>query len=228
VLGFLLATSYQTQQRNQAALATPRKTDLINTVHKLEKERDKLKFQIEEERGQIAIYEKTAAENEGSLSDYTRALENVRSAAGLLQVKGNGLVVTLGDNQNYPKEDDPNNYVIHDYDIRLVVNSLFAGGAKAVSVNGQRLISTSSVRCAGGTILINSTREVTPYTIKAVGDPGKLRQALDQDDTTKRLLNEVKTFYGLQADVVQTNDISIPGYSGGLLIERAKVIEGGN
>lgn len=226
VLGFLLATSFNTQQRYREAIDTPRKNDLINRIHSLEKERDRLKDEIDRDRSQIAIYEKSAAENEGNLASYMKASDKIRKAAGLTELKGPGVIVTLGDNQNYPKEDDPNNYIIHDYDIRLVVNSLWAGGAQAISVNGQRLISTSSIRCAGGTILVNTNRQVSPYEIRAVGKPAVLMNALNADLNTKRLLNEVKNFYGLQADVVQSKSVLVPGYTGGLLIEHAKIISG--
>jgi len=227
VLGILLATSFSTQQRKREALETPRKKDLINTVRELESDRDRLKREIEENRERILKHEKIAAEREGILSSYTKELEETRKAAGLSQAKGSGLVVTLGDNPQYPKDGDPNNYVIHDYDLRTVVNSLWAGGAEAISVNGQRLISTSSIRCAGGTILVNSTRLVSPFTIKAVGDPGKMTKAINEDARTKQLLNDIAKFYGLVATVEQKNEVVVPGYAGGLLVENAKVIEGG-
>lgn len=227
VLGILLATSFNTQRRSYEALNTPRKKDLIKVIHDLEWERDELKGGIKNARDQIARHEEAAAETQGILSSYTKELEKVKMAAGLMVVKGKGLVITLADSQQYPKDDDPNNYVIHDYDLRLVVNSLLAGRAEAISVNGQRLISTSAIRCAGGTILINSVRLVSPYTIKAIGDQSRMIKALDFDDDTRRLLNEIAEYYGLQTQVEQKDNITVAGYNGGLLIESAKVIEGG-
>jgi uncharacterized protein YlxW (UPF0749 family) len=224
VLGFLLATSFNTQKKNSGALNTPRKKDLISSVHELEKQRDQLKNQIESNRDQISKYEKRAAENQGIQTAFSKELEKVRLVAGLTDVKGSGLIITLADNPKYPQDDDPNNYVIHDYDIRIAVNSLWAGGAEAVSVNDQRLISTSSVRCAGSTILLNANRLVTPYTIKAVGNPARMLDAINDDENSRRLFNEVKTYYGLTAEIKQSNDVVIKGYSGGLLVESANVV----
>jgi len=226
VLGVLLAMAFNTQQRNREALNAPRKENLIKTVHGLEKERDNLKAGIESIRGQISKYENSAAQTQGILSTYTRDLNDIKKAAGLTDVKGPGLIVTLADSQQSPKDGEPNDYVIHDYDIRLVVNSLWAGGAKAVSVNGQRLISTSSVRCAGGYVLVNSMRLVSPFTIKAVGNSQKMVEALEADTNTKRLLNEIAKFYGLKADVEQKEGLTVPGYTGSLLMENAKVVKG--
>jgi uncharacterized protein YlxW (UPF0749 family) len=225
VLGFLLATSFNTKKDNTEALNTQRKKDLISTVNELEKQRDSLKAQIESNREQISKYEKRAAQNQGIQTAYSKELEKVRLVAGLTDVRGSGLIITLGDNPNYPTDDDPNNYVIHDYDVRIAVNSLWAGGAEAVTVNGQRLISTSSIRCAGSTILVNANRLVSPYVIKAVGNPARMLDALNRDENSRRLFNEVKTFYGLTADVRQSNYVVVRGYSGGLLVENAKVIQ---
>lgn len=225
VLGFLLATSFNTKNNNTEAINTPRKKDLISTVKELERQRDMLKTQIENDRDQISKYEKRAAQNQGIQTAYSNDLEKVRLVSGLTDVKGSGLIITLGDNPNYPKDDDPNNYVIHDYDVRIAVNSLWAGGAEAISVNGQRLISTSSVRCAGSTILVNANRLVSPYIIKAVGNPARMLEAINSDKNSKRLFNEVKTFYGLTADIKQSNYVTIRGYSGGLLVENAEVIQ---
>ncbi len=228
VLGILLATSFNTQQRSKETLNTSRKKDLINTVHDLEKSRDKLEGEIKDERAQIAKYVELAAKNQGILISYKKELDKVKMAAGLFQANGEGLVVTLADNPQYPKDDpNPNNYVIHDFDVRLIVNSLWAGGAEAISVNGQRLISTSAIRCAGGFILVNSSRLSSPYTIKAIGNPGKLAGALNEDINSKRFLNDIAKFYGLKVSVDQKDDISINGYNGGLLIEKASVVEGG-
>jgi uncharacterized protein YlxW (UPF0749 family) len=224
VLGFLLATSFNTQKKNSEALNTPRKKNLISSVQELEKQRDVLKSQVESNRDQISKYEKRAAENQGIQTAFSKELEKVRLIAGLTDVKGSGLIITLADNPKYPQDDDPNNYVIHDYDIRIAVNSLWAGGAEAISVNDQRLISTSSVRCAGSTILLNANRLVTPYVIKAVGNPARMLDAINDDDNSRRLFNEVMTYYGLTAEIKQSNDVSIKGYSGGLLVENASVI----
>lgn len=228
VLGILLATSFNMRQKYLEALETPRKKDLISTVSKHESERDHFKQQIENDRKLISRYEKIAAERQGIQSSYIEELEKTKIAAGLTQVKGPGVVVTLGDSQKYPQEGQPNDYVIHDYDIRYVVNSLWVGGAEAISVNEQRLISTSSIRCAGIAILVNTEILVPPFTIKAKGNPEKLMRALNADDKTRPLLNEIADFYGLFKKVEQKAEIVVPGYTGGLSVENARIVEGGD
>lgn len=227
VLGILLATSFNTQQKYREALDTPRKQDLIKTVQGLERERDRIRSEIEGNRKQLLEYEASVAKTQGERASYTKALENTRQAAGLDRVKGPGLIVTLGDSTQISNEGAPNNYVIHDYDLRTVVNSLWAGGAKAISINGHRLITTSSIRCAGPYVLVNSNRLSSPFKIRAVGNVEKLKSTLHEDVRTEQLLNDIAKLYSLVAIVEESKEIVISGYTGGLLIENARVIEGG-
>lgn len=76
--------------------------------------------------------------------------------------------------------------------------------------------------------MVNSTRLVSPFKIQAVGDSEKLVKALNADEKSRQLLNEVADYYGLVKKIEQRDDIVIPAYKGGLLIENAKVVEGGD
>ena len=108
-----------------------------------------------------------------------KELEKVRMNAGLLAGTGQGVVITL-DDSNLPRQpgEDPNLFLIHDEDLLKVINELFAAGAEAVSVNGQRIITNSEIRCVGPTIIINSIKLAPPFIIQAVGDPEILETSL--------------------------------------------------
>ena len=54
-------------------------------------------------------------------------------------------------------------------DLLYIINDLKRGGAEAISINEQRIISTSEIRCVGNTILVNTTRLAPPYHIKVIG-----------------------------------------------------------
>ena len=74
--------------------------------------------------------------------------------------------------------DNTNLYIIHDEDILKVINELRAAGAEAISLNDQRLISTSEIRCAGPTISVNNTRVAAPFVIKAIGNAKSMEDAI--------------------------------------------------
>lgn len=223
VLGLLLSTSFDTHRRFQGPTTEPRKKELIELVKEQEKERDDLKRQLNSLNNDISKFEKNAAAEEGVLSSFTNELNSLKSAAGLLAMKGPGVEVTLSDSPQIPAGKDPSNYIIHDYDLRVIVNALWAGGAEAISINSQRLISTSSIRCAGNTILVNYTRLASPYQIRAIGNPDKLLASINQNNEAKPLLKGYAKTLGLIIDAKEVADLRLPTYKGRIGIEYAHV-----
>lgn len=104
------------------------------------------------------------------------SMHEIRVAAGLAEMAGPGLVIRLYDAPDGYTASD----IIHDSDVRDVVNELFAAGAKGVAVGGQRLIATSPIRCVGPVIRVNQKEiPANPVVIEAVGDPDVLASGLD-------------------------------------------------
>lgn len=131
-------------------------------------------------------------------------LHEIRSAAGLAEMSGPGILVNLFDEMNGV------NYasIIHDADIRDVVNELFGSGALGISVGGQRLTTTSSIRCSGSLVKVNDKLiTVNPVEIKVVGDPDLLISGLDIIRTTM----EVRR--GLQFEIIAEESVTLPAYS---------------
>lgn len=97
--------------------------------------------------------------------------------AGLTTVRGRGIVVTM---QDAPAagEMDIEEYIIHDNDVNGILNELKANGAQAISINDERVISTTKPVCAGPTIIVNDSRYPSPYVIKAIGNPDVLYETV--------------------------------------------------
>ncbi|NPV52801.1 MAG: DUF881 domain-containing protein [Firmicutes bacterium] len=121
-------------------------------------------------------------------------LRETQSRAGLAEMVGPGVVVRAYD----ASEGYSWNQIIHERDIRDIVNRLCVAGARGVEVGGERLTVTSSIRCAGPVILVNHRSiAVNPVVIKAVGNPWKLAEALhpvgrDFTRLGKRLLIKIE------------------------------------
>ena len=94
------------------------------------------------------------------------------------------------------------------------MNALVAADAEAVDINGERIVATTPIRCAGTTVLVNSTRLGSPYVIRAVGDPGVLEAAVADDPVASLLFTVYKNQYGLQAEVTEADEIEIEPYKG--------------
>lgn len=225
ILGILLATSFVSQQAQRASVPSSRKTELIGIIRDLEGEREKLKAELQKQRNQMTAFEKQAAADQGVLSSFTKRLDGVKFATGLTRVEGPGISITIGDSQSIPPNKNPNDYIVHDTDLRIIVNALWSAGAEAIVVNNERLVSTSAIRCAGTMILVNSRRLAAPYQIKAIGNSERLFSGLKQDKDASRLLNEVAKTYNLLVSIERESDLTLPAYKGSLGIEYAQVAE---
>ncbi len=106
--------------------------------------------------------------NNNATQELQEELQKSNMAAGLLPVIGTGIIVTLNDSPRQPQPgEDPNSLLVHDTHIQDVVSELKASGAEAISINNERIIAMSEIRCAGTTILVNTNRIAPPFIIKA-------------------------------------------------------------
>nr|WP_230423359.1 DUF881 domain-containing protein [Streptomyces radicis] len=157
-------------------------------------------------------------------------LEALEAQAGLTDLTGPGLTVTLTDappdaTALVPGVPDPspNDLVIHQQDLQAVVNALWAGGADGVRVMDQRLISTSAVRCVGNSLILQGRLYSPPYTVTAVGDRDALRAALDASPGLASYRQYV-TAYGLGWDVAEHRSVTLPGWSGSTALGQAEPV----
>ncbi len=129
--------------------------------------------------------------------------------AGLTEVEGAGVVITITDAAGGSSGDiSVERLIVHERDLVRLRNELFAGGAKAVSINGERLIATTAIRCAGPVIRINDAPTAPPYVIEAAGDPQVLKSAVTMMGGVFDLL----TREGLKVEIAVKSDLKIPAY----------------
>ncbi|GGP40180.1 MULTISPECIES: DUF881 domain-containing protein [Streptomyces] len=171
-----------------------------------------------------------AQRDDGSTRAEDARLKALEKAAGTTKITGDSVSVTLNDappdataNPGYP-EPQPNDLVIHQQDLQAVVNALWQGGARGIQVMDQRLISTSAVRCVGNTLILQGRVYSPPYKVTAVGDPGKLKQALNRSTAIQNYLLYVKA-YGLGWKVDEDEAVTLPGYSGTVDLHYAQPVE---
>lgn len=212
VLGFMLAVQFRTTQDIRSSVPFQRVEDLSQRLSQTEKERDNLLKQMHELR-QTTGLESATKEN-----------ENIRMGAGVVALEGKGIVITVDDSKRLSKAgDNPNLYLIHDEDLLKIINELWAAGAEAISINEQRLIATSEVRCAGPTLSVNNTRYSPPYEIRAIGEPQTLENSLKM----RGGVIETLQFWGIQISVKNQEIVQVPAYKGTFRFEYAKSVKDG-
>ncbi len=134
---------------------------------------------------------------------------------GLTEVTGPGLEITLADNNTGLNKDgsevlDISSQIVHNDDLLQVINALNNAGAEAISINGQRVIQTSSITCEGNIIKINGQRISSPFKIKAIGSPGLLSGSLNMIGGYLYYMKED----GVNVETKQSESIIVEAYNG--------------
>lgn len=173
-----------------------------------------------------------AAQAAGGTTPAQRAAdERLAQEAGLTAVSGPAVRVILDDaphpdsGRTLPGDPNPDLLVVHQQDVQAVVNALWAGGARAMQIMDQRVISTSAVRCVGNTLLLHGVVYSPPYVITAVGDPAALRRALDASPDVQ-IYKQYVSAYQLGYDVKVERKVKLPAYDGPLELQHAQAVTG--
>lgn len=209
ILGLMLTMQLKTVKVNSDATNARRVSEVQAQYAELKKNYDAKVAELEEKDKVLEEYRNVETEEE-TIELLKKELSKANQDAGLTNVRGSGLTIVLEDSMaDFGSGVDPNNYLVHDEDIMKVVNELKSAGAEAISVNDQRIISTSEIRCAGTTIIINGERIGVPFTIKAIGDPALLESAMNMRGGQIDIIRE----WGFGITITKGTDIFIPKYN---------------
>lgn len=153
-------------------------------------------------------------------------LEKNKMYSGVSELKGPGIEIAMYDNQEV--RDwwfDINEDVIHDVDILNILNDLRIAGAEAISINGERVMATSEIKCGGPIIRINERSSGTPFVIKAIGDTKLLMASVSASGTNGDILKNV---YNKGFELEAKDEVVIPAYKGILDFKYAKPVGEGD
>ncbi len=213
LLGLFLAWEVQIQTAIKEASSDQKTETLVSLITNLETENAALESQLAGVRQETDTIIMNSSSSESQLTASQAQLLQLQIRAGLTALEGPGIAVTLDDNKNFLTGDDPNRYVIHYENLLYIVNDLRNAGAEAISINGQRIVVSSEIRCVGNVILINATRLAPPFEILAIGDPTRLAESIDYSSTYQQLsLSGFPVSY--KTTGIHSTDIKIPAYIG--------------
>ena len=141
-------------------------------------------------------------------SQATRArLARVQARSGFGAVKGPGIEATVA---SAPNSD--NNELVRDSDLALLTDALWAAGAEAISVNGERLTVLSSFRNVGIGVLVNSHPVTPPYVFDVIGNPSTLPANLLSSSVGGRWY-ALKDSLGFSFQVRNAGNLTLPAGS---------------
>jgi uncharacterized protein YlxW (UPF0749 family) len=217
VFGFIAA--YSVQLTTERAVNLPfsssdsewdKKVRLNEKLIQEKETNEGLEQQLQKLRLEVNKKEKELSGRQAVSKQVLSELEQLRMKAGLIPVTGPGVIVTLQDSKSARNFENVADGIVHDQNIRDVVNELFAAGAEGIAVNDQRLVGGSSVRCVGPTIIVNDTKLAPPFVIQAIGDKDTLLSALKLPGGIIDALKQ-RT---LEISITGSDKIELPAYVG--------------
>lgn len=218
ILGVMLSVQFKTTGYYRATLVPERTEDLAAQITTVKKEKEAMEQKVASLEEQI----KNTKNNAQARADLQKELQSARLSVGLLPVEGPGVKITLSDNPKALEPgEDPNDLLIHEDNLLMVVNDLKAAGAEAISINDQRITAMSEIRCAGTMIVVNQVRIGPPFVLLAVGNPDVLENNMTQKSGNLSAMQ----FMGIQARIEKSEKLRIPGYKGTVRMDFGKAVK---
>jgi uncharacterized protein YlxW (UPF0749 family) len=221
--GLLLSLQLNSSPSQLPAAPVDGRDRAEETIYRLEEEQQSLKARIGGLRQELAAYQQETAAATGLLEELSAELDRQKKMAGLVPAKGPGMIVKLDDShrQAIPAGEHPSAYIVHEYDLRDIVNLLWMAGAEGIAVNKERVVGTTSIYCVGSTVMVNDTRLSPPYIVRAIGNPFRLEDYFRNPS----YLIEVKEKARLNRLIFQYNrsaDVELPAYQGSFALRLAR------
>lgn len=197
--------------------------ELRDEVLRWKEKYDYVYEELEKSEKNLNAVRERAMQNTEQSTEVEEELKLNNMLLGMTDVTGSGVIITLKDNSNVTAESvgptgNISLYLIHADDIKTMINELKNAGAEAISVNDQRVVSTTSITCEGNVISMNNQKIGTPYVIKAIGSQDLLYGAISRPGGYLELINSG----GAVGEIKKATNLSILKYNG---VINAKIMQ---
>ena len=219
-VGLLLSTAFG-QTRLSAGSAASERDSLVREVESRNSANEQLQSRLVDLRAEVVGAQRRALELTGAGAALSTRLRTLESASGAGPVVGPGMTVRLADapvdpaaggSDVDPRTDASTSGRVTDRDLQTVVNEIWAAGAEAVAVNGQRLTALSAIRSAGDAVLVDFRPLTPPYLLDVIGDPATLRDRFVGGFGGSYL--QVLRGYGIDSSVDAKTKVNLPASAG--------------
>lgn len=200
-----------------------RNTDLVSLVQSESRRNAALAAEVSSLRAEVDVL--SAAQGDAGSTGLADELVERSALVGLTPVSGPSVTVTLTDAPASVAGDgvDQDLLVVHQQDIQAVANELWRGGAEAMTIQGQRVIATTGIKCVGNTVVLHGIPYAPPYRISAIGSPAKLQAALASSEYI-RIYQQYVDAFGLGYEVSVSANSDFPGYQGSVDLQYATAL----
>ena len=199
------------EQTDITAIETMRESELKLELASWREKYTELNERYTEVIAKIEEYKNERVSDEKTAQLLHTELQQLNEALGKTDVIGEGIVIQIVDKQGEELGEDAYVKPIIAEDLLLIINELFAAGAEAISINGHRIITTSSIVDIGTEFIkVNGERIQSPYVINAIGNPDYLKSAVSGKGGQVDELKEL----GHDTNVNDSKKIRIEKYNG--------------
>ena len=196
-----------------------RENNLKDGVLEWKEKYDKTYESLQNAEKQLEDERKISISTDSSSIEKQEELKELNTYLGLTDVVGEGVIITVKDNTNSVLGTAAD--IVHDADLRALVNEIKNHNAEAISINGQRIVQTTSITCAGALTQINNEPVGSPFTIKVIGDKNTLYNNLLRPGSYLNRLEDD----GIYVDIERSDDITVEKYKGVLTDKYIKNVE---
>lgn len=201
---------------NSTVAQTFAENSLRDEVLKWKEKYDNISEELNNSEKELSKVREKSTKNDSSSLQKEEEITLNNNLLGKTNLVGQGIEMTVKDDPNATREsigtfDDISDHIIHDADLRYLVNELKNAGAEAISINGQRLVNTTAITCIGNVIKVNDEKIASPFIIKAIGLSESLA-GLDRPGSYIELLREK----GIVVTIRKLNKVEIPKYTGAI------------
>jgi uncharacterized protein YlxW (UPF0749 family) len=217
--GTLFVTSMVSAQGTD--LRAGRYDDLDGLANAEARDLEGLRGQVTDLTGQVDRLSKDLGSTQAQAAE--RRAAALEGPAGLTAVHGPGLTITLDDAPDdalAAAGSSVSELLVHQQDIQAVANALWAGGAEAMTLQGQRVVATTGIKCVGNTVILHGVPYSPPYRVSAIGPVSGMLASVNQSPYIELYLQQVSK--GLGWDVAVAKNLRMPGYDGSTELDYAR------
>ncbi|HET7686730.1 MAG TPA: DUF881 domain-containing protein [Candidatus Limnocylindria bacterium] len=212
-VGFVGAAQFNSSVE-RTAFTTSAQEVLAIQIGQLEAEQQALQDQLAAVNAQIETFQASAPGSEADLAALNARLATARAAAGLTPLRGPGVQIEIADSlRQVPPGESAANYLVLAEDLRAIVVALWASGAEAIAINGERLVSTTSIRAVGNPVLVNDSYLQPPFVIQAIGPPEGLAAFESHPSFLSTVQRRIDAF-GLEYAWATMDQLDLPAFVG--------------
>lgn len=208
ILVFGITMQLKTTESLVTTAGTYRENGLRDEVLQWKERYDRVYEDLENAENMLEKERQVSISSDDTSVEKQEELKKINTYLGLTDVKGEGIIITLRDNTNSILGLAAD--LVHDSDLRSIVNELKNNGAEAISINGQRIVPSTAITCAGTVIQVNNEIVGSPFVIKVIGDQNMINNITRPGGFIYSLVED----YGINVKTEKSDEIKIDKYNG--------------